>query len=88
MNDFLHAIRQGTKLPSYSIDNSVAAQQHTVAVNMWECENVQQEVIKNERKHAHETFSWINTASFLKRASVLGAEIKAMCVYVVHIRSA
>lgn len=45
-----------TPLPAYSTVCSVAAQQHTVAVNVWECENVQQEVVKNERKHAHETF--------------------------------
>lgn len=58
-----------------------------MAVIVWECENLKQEVIKNERKHAHETFSWINTAPFLKRVSALGAEIKAMCVYAAYIRS-
>ena len=58
LNKTLHSNSgQGTDLPNY----------RSVPVNVWECENVQQEVVKNECKHVHETFWWINMAQFLKQ---------------------
>lgn len=41
------ARRPASDLLTWSTVCSVAAQQLTVAANVWECENVQQEVIKN-----------------------------------------
>lgn len=54
------------------------------AVNAWECENVQQEVIKNERKQSGET-CWINPARS-ESVAALGAQIQ-ICVCSAHIRS-
>lgn len=50
----------------------------TESASVWECENMQQEVIKDECKHVHETFGWIYTARRSKRVSALEAKIKAL----------